>query len=31
VFADRFAGQPVDLDAPEVRYLGGDFTTATPG
>jgi uronate dehydrogenase len=31
VFADRFAGQPVDLDDPEVRYLGGDFTTATPG
>lgn len=31
VFAHRFAGDPVDPDDPEVRYLGGDFTTATPG
>ncbi|ACU74013.1 NAD-dependent epimerase/dehydratase [Catenulispora acidiphila DSM 44928] len=30
-FADRFANQPIDPDDPEVRYLGGDFTTATPG
>jgi uronate dehydrogenase len=30
VFAHRFAGEPVDPDDPEVRYLGGDFTTATP-
>jgi len=30
VFADRFADVPRDPDDPEVRYLGGDFTTATP-
>ncbi|MEY9856099.1 uronate dehydrogenase [Catenulispora sp. GAS73] len=30
VFAHRFAGLPVDPDDPEVRFLGGDFTTATP-
>lgn len=33
VFAARFAGEPADShdpDDPEVRYLGGDFTTATP-
>lgn len=36
VFAHRFAEdpvdpeEPIDTDDPEVRYLGGDFTTATP-
>jgi len=30
VFADLFAHEPVDPDDPEVRFLGGDFTTATP-
>ncbi|GAA2033247.1 NAD(P)-dependent oxidoreductase [Catenulispora yoronensis] len=29
-FRDRFADQPLDPDDPEVRYLGGDFTTALP-
>ncbi|WP_194894218.1 NAD-dependent epimerase/dehydratase family protein [Catenulispora pinisilvae] len=31
VFAQRFLGQQGDPDDPEVRYLGGDFTTAVPG
>lgn len=30
VFADLFADQPIDPDDPEVRFLGGDFTIATP-
>jgi uronate dehydrogenase len=29
-FAELFAGAPVDPQDPEVRYLGGDFTRATP-
>lgn len=28
-FAGLFAHEPVDPDDPEVRFLGGDFTTAT--
>lgn len=31
VYADQFADEPIDPDDPEVRYLGGDFTIATPG
>jgi uronate dehydrogenase len=29
-FRSRFAGDPVDPDDPEVRYLGGAFTTMVP-
>lgn len=30
-FAGLFAHEPIDPEDPEVRYLGGDFTVATPG
>ncbi|NUP49505.1 MAG: NAD(P)-dependent oxidoreductase [Catenulispora sp.] len=30
VFRHRFVDDPVDPDDPEVRFLGGDFTTAVP-